>query len=352
MASESKTEKATPKRRKDERKKGNIFQSKDVINAASILLIFFTLKISFPYIYEKLAAFLYRTVKEIASIDTITVPIIMEVLRNAIVIILLTAGPVMLVAMVVGIIAAGGQTRFLFSYESMKVKFSRLSPLKGLQRLFSLRSGVELIKSMLKVVVIGYVLYVGVSDTIGKAKQLMYVDISDAVGFILNAILVIAVKVAVIFLGLAVFDYLYQKWDYEKNIKMTKHEIKEEYKHTEGDPLIKGKIKDTQRKISMQRMMQQVLTADVVVRNPTHYAIALKYNAEKSSAPVVVAKGQDHVALRIIDEAEKYHVPVTENRLLARALYENVELNREIPPEYYAALAEILAWVYSLKQEK
>lgn len=352
MASESKTEKATPKRRKDERKKGNIFQSKDVINAASILLIFFTLKIWFPYIYKYLAIFLYQIINDIQYFDILTTTTVMSLLKPAVILLLITAGPVMLVAMAVGIIAAGAQTRFLFSYESMKIKFSRLSPLKGVKRLFSLRSLVELIKSMLKIVIIAYILYTGIRDIVDQAMQLMYVDIIEAVGFILNAILLVAVKVAVVFLGIALFDYLYQRWDYEKNIKMTKHEIKEEYKHTEGDPLIKGKIKDTQRKISMQRMMQQVLSADVVVRNPTHYAIALKYNAEKSAAPVVVAKGQDYVALRIIAEAEKYAVPITENRSLARALYENVELNREIPPEYYSALAEILAWVYSLKQER
>lgn len=352
MASESKTEKATPKRRKDERKKGNIFQSRDVINATSILLIFFTLKLSFFHIYKELANYFYQIINDIADIDVLTVSTVMAILKNAIIMALIAAGPVMLIALAVGIVATGAQTKFMFSYESMKVKFSRLSPIKGVKRLFSIRSLMELIKSMLKVVIIGYILYSGIRDIFDQAMQLMYIDLTEAVAFILNAILDIAVKVAVVFLGIAIFDFLYQRWEYEKNIKMTKHEIKEEYKHTEGDPLIKGKIRDKQRKMSMQRMMQQVLSADVVVRNPTHYAIALKYNAKKSSAPVVVAKGQDYVALRIIAEAEKYAVPITENRLLARALYENVELNREIPPEYYSALAEILAWVYSLKQER
>lgn len=352
MSSESKTEKATPKRRKDERKKGNVFQSKDVVNAASILLMFFTLRITFPYLYENFAKFIYQIINSITYIESLTPVLVVSVLMDAGVLLLLTAGPVMLISMAVGILASGSQTKFLFAQENIKVKFNRLSPLKGVKRLFSLRSAVELIKSMAKVVIIVYVLYVSISDVFGQAKQLMYVNIFDAVGFILNAILVIAMKVAVIFLGIAIFDFLYQKWEYEKNIKMTKHEIKEEYKHTEGDPLIKGKIKDTQRKFSMSRMIQQVLSADVVVRNPTHYAIALKYNAEKSAAPVVVAKGQDYVALRIIEEAEKYAVPITENPILARALYESVDLNREIPPEYYSALAEILAWVYSLKQEK
>jgi flagellar biosynthetic protein FlhB len=315
-------------------------------------MIFFTLKITFPYIYKHLAEFLYRIINNIQYFEVLTPSTVMNLLKNGLFVLLVTAGPVMLISMAVGIIATGAQTKFLFSYEAMKVKFSRLSPLKGVKRLFSLRSFVELIKNLLKVAIIAYILFTGVRDIVNQAMQLMYTNIFDAVGFILNAVLLIAVKVAVIFLGIAIFDYLYQRWEYEKNIKMTKHEVKEEYKHTEGDPQIKGKIKDTQRKMSMQRMMQQVLSADVVVRNPTHYAIALKYNAEKSMAPIVVAKGQDYIALRIIAEAEKYAVPITENRSLARALYKTVELGQEIPPEYYSVLAEILAWVYSLKQER
>ena len=265
---------------------------------------------------------------------------------------ILTAGPVMLVAMAIGIITSGIQTKFIFSYENMKMKFSRLSPIKGIKNLLSVRSVVELIKSLLKVSIIGYVLYGGVKGIVNDAMQLMYIDISEAVAFILNSIMDIVIKVGGVFLCIAAADYLYQWWEYEKNIKMTKQEIKEEYKQIEGDPQVKSKIKEVQRKMAMGRMMQQVPKADVVVRNPTHFAVALKYIQGKSSAPIVIAKGQDDVALRIIAKAEEHSVPITENRPLARALYENVEIGYEIPPDYYSAIAEILAWVYSLKKEK
>ena len=181
--------------------------------------------------------------------------------------------------------------------------------------------------------------------------KLMFEDIFDAVIFIMNSIMDIVIQLSMVFILIAAFDYLYQWWEYERNIKMSKQEIKEEYKQMEGDPQIKGQIKERQRKISMQRMMQQVPTADVIVRNPTHFAVALKYDIEKNSAPIVVAKGQDYMALKIIEIAEQNKIPMTENVQLARALYKSVEVNREIPEEYYVILAEIMAWVYSLKKE-
>jgi flagellar biosynthetic protein FlhB len=180
--------------------------------------------------------------------------------------------------------------------------------------------------------------------------QLMYEDVMQATSFILNSIMDIVIQISLAFAVIAAFDYLYQWWEYERNIKMTKQEIKDEYKQIEGDPMIKGQIKDRQRRMAQQRMMQKVPTADVIIRNPTHFAVALKYDAEKNGAPVVVAKGQDYVALKIIEIAEQYHIPMTENKPLARALYSSVKVGREIPPEFYVVLAEIMAWVYSLKK--
>ena len=154
------------------------------------------------------------------------------------------------------------------------------------------------------------------------------------------------------FVGLAIFDYVYQWWDYEKNLRMSHQELKEEYKQTEGDPQIKGKIRDRQQQMSRQRMMQKVPNADVVIRNPTHYAVAIQYDPEKNSAPVVVAKGADTLALRIVAVAEEHGVYVTENRPLARGLYESVDLDREIPEKFYKTVAEVLAFVYSLRKKE
>ncbi|MGX8702373.1 flagellar biosynthesis protein FlhB [Caproiciproducens sp.] len=351
MADSSKTEKATPKKREDERKKGNIFQSSDVISALSILSLFLILKMLFPFIYHSLSLFLSRYIAYAKTIPVLTAEFAMDVAKDALIALFSLAGPMMLTAIAVGVIATGAQTRFRVSKENLKMKFSRISPLQGIKRMFSIRSVTELVKAMLKISVIFYILYSSFMNIAKYFTKLMFEDIFDAVQFILNSIMDIVIQLSMVFILIAAFDYLYQWWEYERNIKMSKQEIKEEYKQMEGDPQIKGQIKERQRKISMQRMMQQVPTADVIVRNPTHFAVALKYDIEKNSAPIVVAKGQDHVALKIIEIAEKNHIPMTENVQLARALYKTVDVNREIPEEYYVILAEIMAWVYSLKKE-
>jgi len=351
MADSSKTEKATPKKREDEQKKGNIFQSSDVISALSILALFYTLKIIFPFLYQHMSGVIIKYIGYMKTVNTLSTAFAMSVAKDVLIAVLLLAGPVMLVSIAVGIIATGMQTRFKISKENLKIKFSRLSPLQGIKKMISLRSVTELIKAMLKISVIGYILYSAFLNISKSFTKLMFEDIFGAVSFILNSIMDIVIQLSLAFILIAAFDYLYQWWEYERNIKMSKQEIKEEYKQLEGDPQIKGQIRDRQRKMATQRMMQQVPTADVIIRNPTHFAVALKYDIEKNSAPIVVAKGQDYTALKIIEIAEQHHIPMTENRPLARALYSTVEINREIPQEYYLILAEIMAWVYSTKKE-
>ena len=351
MADSSKTEKATPKKREDEQKKGNIFQSSDVISALSILALFYTLKIIFPFLYQHMSGVIIKYIGYMRTVNTLSTAFAMDVAKDVLIAILLLAGPVMLVSIAVGVIATGMQTKFKISKENLKIKFSRLSPLQGIKKMISLRSITELIKAMLKISVIGYILYSAFLNISKSFTKLMFEDIFGAVSFILNSIMDIVIQLSLAFILIAAFDYLYQWWEYERNIKMSKQEIKEEYKQLEGDPQIKGQIRDRQRKMATQRMMQQVPTADVIIRNPTHFAVALKYDIEKNSAPIVVAKGQDYTALKIIEIAEQHHIPMTENRPLARALYSTVEINREIPQEFYLILAEIMAWVYSTKKE-
>lgn len=351
MADSSKTEKATPKKREDEQKKGNIFQSSDVISALSILALFYTLKLIFPFLYKHMSAIIIKYIDYMRTLNTLSTAFAMDVVKDVLIAILLLAGPVMLVSIAVSVIATGMQTKLKISKENLKIKFSRLSPLQGIKKMFSLRSITELIKAMLKISVIGYILYSAFLKISKNFAKLMFEDIFGAVSFILNSIMDIVIQLSLAFILIAAFDYLYQWWEYERNIKMSKQEIKEEYKQLEGDPQIKGQIRDRQRKMATQRMMQQVPTADVIIRNPTHFAVALKYDIEKNSAPIVVAKGQDYTALKIIEIAEQHHIPMTENRPLARALYSTVEINREIPQEYYVILAEIMAWVYSTKKE-
>lgn len=350
MADSSKTEKATPKKREDERKKGNIFQSKDVISALSILALFYTLKLMFPFFYQYMSTLLTKYLTYIKTTDVLSSSFAMDVLKDAVIAILLLAGPVMLVSVVVGILATGVQTRFKFSKENIKFKFSKMNPLKGLKNMISLRSFTELLKAMVKISVIGFVLYSAFLKITQSFTKLMFLDIMSAVSFILTSIMDIVIQLSLAFIAIAAVDYFYQWWEYERNIKMTKQEIKEEYKQMEGDPQIKGQIRERQRKMASQRMMQQVPTADVIVRNPTHFAVALKYDIEKNGAPVVVAKGQDYTALKIIEIAKEHNIPMTENKMLARALYSKVEIDQEVPAEYYLILAEIMAWVYSTKR--
>lgn len=350
-ADSSKTEKATPKRREDERKKGNIFQSRDVVSALSILAIFFILKFTMPYIYRRITDILVKYIGYTHTVNTLSASFVMDIAKDAMLAVILMAGPVMLTSIAVGIIATGAQTKFKFSKEHIKFKFSNISPIKGFKKLFSLRSIVELVKALIKIVIIVAVLYNSFQKIFTQCIKLMYNDIMQAAIFILSTIMDMVIQLSAAFIGIAALDYLYQWWDYERNIRMSKQELKEEYKQLEGDPQIKSRIKEQQRKMSQKRMMQQVPTADVIIRNPTHVAVALRYKLEDNSAPVVVAKGQDYIALKIIEIAQQYDIPMKEDKPLARALYSAVEVNQEIPSEYYSVIAEILAWVYSMKKE-
>ena len=217
--------------------------------------------------------------------------------------------------------------------------------------MISLRSFIEILKNIIKITVIGVVVYNIIIKNLASIPRLMQFDILNAIKFVFDVIMSTVNSVIIYFAAIAVIDYIYQWWEYEKNIKMTKQEIKDEYKNVEGNPEIKGKIKERQRKMSTMRMMQRVPEADVIIRNPTHFAIAIKYDENSNRAPVVIAKGQDNIALKIIQKAVDYKIHIIENKPLARALYSKVELNHEIPFEYYEPIAEILAWVYKLKEK-
>lgn len=350
-SSEDKTEKATPKKREDERKKGNIFQSADVVSALSILAIFVVLRIVFPYLYRYLSNFMIQCFSYASTQSDLTQSFAADLGMETWIAILLASGPVLLVSVVSAVLAAGAQTRFRFSAEKIKFKLSNISPVQGFQRLFSLRSLAELVKSLLKIICIGYVMYVQISGICARCIAMMYNDVYESVLEVLGGVMDLVIRMSLVFLVIAALDYFYQWWDYERNIRMTKQELKEEFKQLEGNPEIKGRIRQLQRKISGRRMMQRVPEADVVIRNPTHIAVALRYNADRDSAPVVIAKGQDYLAQKIVQVAGEHHIPMKEDKPLARALYAAVEVDAQIPQELYQAMAEIMAWVYHLKQE-
>ncbi|KAF5080030.1 Flagellar biosynthetic protein FlhB [anaerobic digester metagenome] len=352
MAGSEKTEKATPKKRKDERKKGNTFQSKDVVSVVLLFVAFFILNLLVPFIYLQIKNLYSVQMKKILTMETLTVSGVNQLFRESALIFFISVLPVAVVIMMVAIIMSGVQTGFLVTGDALKPKFNRINPLSGIKRMFSLRSLVELLKSLAKVALIIAIIYTTILAMIPMTPDMLITKIDENVMFMMDQTMSMVQTVCMIFAVVAILDYAYQRYDYEKKLKMTKQEVKDEYKQTEGNPEIKGKIRQKQREMSMSRMMQMVPQADVIVRNPTHFAVALKYDADQDVAPLVLAKGKDHIALRIVKVAEENKVLVKENKGLARSLYESVEINAYIPAELYKAVAELMAWVYSTRKKE
>lgn len=348
-----KTEKATPKKRQDARKKGQVLQSREISSALVLMLVFVSLRVFGGNMYSQILLFTKRVLSEYPKIENLYMPdILLKLFIDIITVFFKTTAPVLAVALITGLIAGYAQVGFLFTLEPLKFKFSRINPGSGLKRIFSSHGAVELVKSILKIVIIGYVAYLYLNSQKDNMLRLMDMDIMGIASFIGLTSLNVAIRICFVLIVLSLFDYAYQWWDFEKNLKMSKQEVKEEYKQTEGNPEIKSKIKQKQRQISMRRMMQEVPKADVVITNPTHFACAIKYDTSVSDAPVLIAKGQDYIALRIREVAKEHKIEVVENKVLARTLYDTVEIGKTIPPELYQAVAEILAFVYSLKGNK
>lgn len=352
MAGESKTEKASDKKRRDERKKGNVFMSTDAVAVVTLFASFMSIKILAASIAENLAGFMRLCLSYCGkNIDGAGAAFAQDLEGQAILLVAKTAGPLMLITALFAIAATFAQTKLLVSGESLKPKFSRISPLQGFKRLFSLKSVVNALKGILKITILLVIIYSSLKAMFGEISKFLYVDISVAGSSLFQKAMSMVFKIALAFTVLAGFDILYQWWDYERELKMSKQEVKEEYKQTEGDPQIKSKIKSLQRSMSQSRMMQQVPQSDVVIRNPTHFAVALRYKPESDAAPVVMAMGQDEIALRIVKTAEENNIPTIENPPLARALYAEAEMNREIPPQFYTAVAEVLVYIFRINDE-
>jgi flagellar biosynthetic protein FlhB len=345
-----KTEKATPKKRQDARKKGQVLQSREISSAMVLMFVFVTLRIFGSGIYRQITEYTRFVFTEYPKMDDFYMPdILTRIFIDSVTVMLKAIGPILLVAVIAGTVAGYAQVGFLFTLETLSVKFSRINPLSGFKRIFSMHGAVEMVKSILKISIIGYVAYSYINGEIANILRLMDMDVISIASFIGLTSLNVAIRICVVLIILGVFDYAYQWWEYEKNLRMSKQEVKEEFKQTEGNPEIKSKIKQRQRQMSMRRMMQEVPKADVVITNPTHYACAIKYDAKVSSAPIVVAKGQDYIAVRIKETARENKVEIVENKVLARTIYETVDIGEMIPHDLYQAVAEILAFVYSLK---
>ena len=346
----SKTEKATPKKRRDQRKEGNVLQSKDVAGIVTLAGSFFALSILFGGTVKSISQFMVKYIELSGTVTDTSMGTVATLGDNFLVTLAKALLPFLLICMVLGVLGSGVQTRFLFASKNFLPKFSRLNPLEGFKRLFSLQNIVELVKGILKLIILVALTYGILKSDMQNAIKTMYMDIPVSVTMTLSMLSKLFFRILIAFVAIAALDYLYQWWNFERKMMMSKQEIKEEYKQTEGNPEIKGRIKNMQQQRARMRMMQAVPNADVIIRNPTHFAIALKYDIEKDAAPIVLAKGQDELALRIIDVGEQNNVPVVENRPLARALYQDTEINREIPQEHYGAVAEILVYIYKMNK--
>ncbi len=300
---------------------------------------------------DQLAGFMGFCFSKVGQAGSVaTSGLLHELTMQAIGLIVRTVLPITLVTAACAITATFAQTRLLVSSELMKPKFSRINPLEGFKRLFSLKSVINALKGLLKISILMVIVYFSIKGMFHESAKYLYVDLKASASHLFSQGMGMIIKIGIAFIALAALDFMYQWWDYERGLRMSKQEIKEEYKQTEGDPQIKGKIKEMQRKRAQSRMMQQVPKADVVIRNPTHYAVALRYHPDEDAAPIVLAKGVDELALRIVRVAEEHHVPAIENVPLARALYADTELDQEIPPELYNPVAEVMVYIFRLNE--
>lgn len=288
---------------------------------------------------------------EQAGTYIVTADSFMRLIVDAITVVVIIVGPVCAAAMLLGIIPTVAQTKGLFTMKALQPKFSRLNPLEGIKKLFSLQSLVNIAKGLIEVIAIGVLVFNEISERMPRILALMDAGLVQGIAFAAISIYDLVMTICIVLVFVAAADYLFQWWQFEKKLKMSKQEVKDEFKQMEGDPQIKSKIKQRQQEMARSRMMQEVPTADVVIRNPTHYAVALRYDQDKNKAPQVIAKGKDHLALKIVEIAEAHDVYCMENPPLARALYGQVDLGREIPYELYDAVAEVLTVVYREKNK-
>lgn len=346
-----KTEKGTAKKRQDSRKKGQVLKSQDVTSAVVLLSVFLFLLFAASFMRERIFTFFYQTFNRYVLIDTFSIDLIMEIYTDLLVEVGLLVLPIMIIAVVAGVAGNVFQFGLLFTTEPLKMDIKKLDAIKGFKRIFSIKAIIELIKSILKISLIGSVTVVILWMNLENVLSLSFKSPWDTLSTVSYLTVMMGIAASFVLLFVSILDYFYQRFDYEKNLKMSKQDIKDEYKNTEGDPVVKSRIKQRQREMAMRRMMQEVPKADVVITNPTHYAIALKYEDGEMDAPVVIAKGADFVAQKIKLIAKENEIIMVENRELARGMYGQVEIGDRIPEEFFKAVAEILAYVYRIKRK-
>lgn len=344
---QEKTEPATPKKREDARKKGQIANSREV---PSVLVLLSSLTVFYfagGWMLNQIAGIM-KTVFDQFSYSEMSVQNVHALFWFLFQKVVTILAPLISVVAVAGIVGNVAQFGLLFSGEPLTPKFGKLNPLKGLKRLFSLRAGVELGKAILKVIIIGGVTYVMIRGEADKIPALVSLSVSSLLDFMGHVALKLGFFTCLVLVLLAVIDLVFQRWQHERDLRMSKQEVKDEFRQREGDPMVRARIRAVQREMAMKRMMDAVPDATVVITNPTHLAVALKFD-RSMQAPMVVAKGAGHLAERIKSIATENDVPIIEQKPLARTLFKTVEIEQYIPGDLYHAVAEILAYVYRLK---
>ena len=343
---QEKTEQPTQRRQEKARERGEVPRSREVSSALVLLVGLIAFKFLGKLVYRGMEDVFTTFWGDFELEDEVDLLGILPVMTLKLCLILL---PLFAILIGIAFLANFAQVGGVFSLQAIAPDLSRISPAKGLSRIFSKIGLMEAFKSIFKIGVIGYIGYSSVKGAVDELPQLSFADPWGIASFAMGSIFNLGFKVAVFMLFLAVLDYLFQRWQYMRNLMMTRRELKEELKETEGDPLIKSRIRERGMQLMRMRMMQEVPKADAVITNPEHIAVAIKYDRKIAPSPIVVAKGADHMAMRIVEIARKHLVPIFRNKPLAWALYESVEVGEMIPEDLYFAVAQIIAQVYKMK---
>ena len=347
---QEKTEAPTEKKRRESREEGQVAFSKELSSAALLAGIVLTLVATSPFILDSFRELMTNIFRQMASADELSVNSIYTLSGEIITTMLPAFTPFLTVIVLVAIFAAVVQVGIQITFKAIVPKFSKLSPLTGIKRLFSSQSLADFLKSMAKLIIVGFVGYLTYMDKISELNGLSVSTPEAILKYNFTVVAEVAGKIVLALVAIAIFDYFYQRWHHEQQMMMTKQEVKEETKQTEGDPQLKSRIRQIQREMSNARMMQEVPKADALIVNPTHFSVAVLYDRDIMAAPEVTAKGVDHMALRMRTIARENNVPILERPELARDLYANVEIGEDIPERFYKAIAEILAFVYRLRK--
>ena len=344
-----KTEPATSKKLSDARSEGQVCKSRELDQALALVGLFLTLKAAVSFMgstFMEVFSDIYNKIPDTEAATELSTVAVMSYMQHAALLSLKLAGPFFVVGFLIAFVSNLVQVKWKVSTKPLQPKLDKFNPVNGFKRMFSKDSLFELLKSIVKIAMIAIIAYTSIRSHLQEIFLLYHITLNQAIALVGSIVIDVGLKIAIVYCVVGAVDYLYQKHKFNEDMKMTKQEVKDEMKNSEGDPQIKSKQRQRMQEASRRRMMQDVPQADVVITNPTHYAVALKYDAGTGTAPILVAKGADLIAQRIKEIARENKVEIVENKPLARMIYTNVEIGREIPPELDQAVAEILAAVY------